>query len=399
MDPIRNPYAPGAGTPPPELAGRDEIRGTALVALQRAMIGRPGKSIIMVGLRGVGKTVLLDRILDEAEARGVRALRIEAPEDRSLPSMLAPQLRSAMLRLSAGGAAGELARRALRGLAGFVRALKVKYQDIEVGLDFEPEPGLADNGDLESDLQDLLEVVGRAAKAAGACVALFVDELQYVRQEELAALIIALHRAAQRQLPVTMVGAGLPQLRGRMGKAKSYAERLFEFPEIGVLSDEDARLAIAKPAADEGVSIDDDALDAIVTRTQRYPYFLQEWGKHVWDAAERSPITAAVVDAASEWAIAALDASFFLVRFDRLTPAEKRYLRAMAELGTGPYRSGEIARELATRVTSVAPLRGQLINKGMIWSPSHGDTAFTVPMFDEFMRRIIPGDDWRVTRT
>ncbi len=399
MDPIRNPYTPGAGTPPPELAGRNEIRSTALVALQRAMIGRPGKSIIMVGLRGVGKTVLLDRILDDAEARGVRALRIEAPEDRSLPSMLAPQLRSAMLRLSAGGAAGELARLALRGLAGFVRALKVKYQDIEVGLDFEPEPGLADNGDLESDLQDLFEVVGRAAKAAGACVALFVDELQYVRQEELAALIIALHRAAQRQLPVTMVGAGLPQLRGRMGKAKSYAERLFEFPEIGVLSDEDARLAIAKPAADEGVAIDDDALDAIVTRTQRYPYFLQEWGKHVWDAAERSPITAAVIDEASEWAIAALDASFFLVRFDRLTPAEKRYLRAMSELGTGPYRSGEIARELGTLVTSVAPLRGQLINKGMIWSPSHGDTAFTVPMFDEFMRRIIPGDDWRATRT
>ncbi len=399
MDPIRNPYTPGAGTPPPELAGRDEIRSTALVALQRAMIGRPGKSIIMVGLRGVGKTVLLDRILDDAEARGVRALRIEAPEDRSLPSMLAPQLRSAMLRLSAGGAAGELARRALRGLAGFVRALKVKYQDIEVGLEYEPEPGLADNGDLESDLQDLFEVVGRAAKAAGACVALFVDELQYVRQEELAALIIALHRAAQRQLPVTMVGAGLPQLRGRMGKAKSYAERLFEFPEIGVLSDEDARRAIAKPAAEEGVAIDDDALDAIVTRTQRYPYFLQEWGKHVWDAAERSPITAAVVDAASEWAIAALDASFFLVRFDRLTPAEKRYLRAMSELGTGPYRSGEIARELGTLVTSVAPLRGQLINKGMIWSPSHGDTAFTVPMFDEFMRRIIPGDDWRTART
>jgi hypothetical protein len=340
VDPIRNPYAPGAGTPPPELAGRDEIRSTALIALQRAKIGRPGKSIIMVGLRGVGKTVLLDRILDDAEAIGVRALRIEAPENRSLPSMLAPQLRSAMLRLSAGGTAGELARRALRGLAGFVRALKFKYRDIEVGLDFEPEPGLADNGDLESDLQDLLEVVGTAAKAAEACVALFVDELQYVKQEELAALIIALHRVSQRQLPVTMVGAGLPQVRGRMGKAKSYAERLFEFPEIGALSDEDAKLAIAKPAADEGVAIDEDALDAIVTRTQRYPYFLQEWGKHVWDAAERSPITASIVETASEHAIAALDASFFLVRFDRLTPTEKRYLRAMSELGSGPYRSG-----------------------------------------------------------
>ena len=256
MDPIRNPYAPGAGTPPPELAGRDEIRSTALIALQRAKIGRPGKSIIMVGLRGVGKTVLLDRILNDAEAIGVRALRIEAPENRSLPSMLAPQLRSAMLRLSAGGTAGELARRALRGLAGFVRALKFKYRDIEVGLDFAPEPGLADNGAIWNRTCRICWRSSTAAKAAEACVALLVDELHYVKQEELAALIIALHRVSQRQLPVTMVGAGLPQVRGRMGKAKSYAERLFEFPEIGALSDEDAKLAIAKPAADEGVAID-----------------------------------------------------------------------------------------------------------------------------------------------
>ena len=392
MDPILNPYAPGAGTPPPELAGRDDIRESARIGLERARIGRPSKSVIMVGLRGVGKTVLLDRILTDAECGDIFALRIEAPENRSLPSILAPQLRTALLRLSNREAAKQLAQRALRGLAGFVGALKVKYQDIEVGLDFEPEPGLADNGDLESDLQDLFEAVGAAAKADGTCVALFVDEIQYVREDQLAALITALHRTSQRQLPVVMVGAGLPQVRGRLGKAKSYAERLFDFPEVGALSDDDARRAIAKPARDEGVEILPDALDAIVAKTKGYPYFLQEWGKHVWDVAERSPITVADVEVASKQTIAALDESFFLVRFDRLTPSEKKYLRAMSQLGDGPHRSGDIADVVGRRVESLAPTRAQLINKGMIWSPSHGDTAFTVPMFDEFMRRIMPED-------
>ena len=395
MDPIRNPYAPGAGTHPPELAGRDELRETARIGLERTKIGRPAKSLMMVGLRGVGKTVLLDVIREEAEASGIYALRIEAPENRSLPSILAPQLRTALLKLSNREAAKRLAQRALAGLAGFVRALKVKYGDIEVGLDFDPEPGLADNGDLETDLSELFEAVGQAARADAACLALFVDELQYVKEDELAALITALHRTSQRQLPVVMFGAGLPQVRGRMGKAKSYAERLFEFPEIGALSFEDARLAIAKPANDEGVEIEPLALDAIVSQTRCYPYFLQEWGKHVWDVTERSPITISSVEVASKQAMAALDESFFLVRFDRLTPSEKRYVRAMAQLGAGPHRSGDIAHELGRQVSSLAPIRNQLINKGMIWSPSHGDTGFTVPMFDEFMVRIMPGDEWR----
>ena len=397
MDPIRNPYAPGAGTPPPELAGRDEIRETARIALERARIGRASKSLLMVGLRGVGKTVLLDRIREDADARGIYALGIEASESRSLPSILAPHLRTALLKLSNREAARHLAQRGLRALAGLVGALKVKYQDIEVGLDFDPEPGLADNGDLETDLQDLLETVGAAAEAEGTCVAFCVDELQYVKEDELAALIMALHRAAQRRRPVIMLGAGLPQLRGNMGRAKSYAERLFEFPEIGVLSDHDARRAIAKPAQAEGVTIADEALDAIIDQTRCYPYFLQEWGKHVWDVAERSPITADDVAVASQLATATLDESFFLVRFDRLTLAEKRYVRAMAQLGAGPHRSGDIAGELNRTVSSLGPTRSHLINKGMIWSPGHGDTAFTVPMFDEFMIRIMPGDDWRAS--
>ncbi len=395
MDPIRNPYTPGAGTPPPELAGRDVLREQVRVALERVRLGRPTKSVLIVGLRGVGKTVLLDRMRDDAEASGIQTLRIEAPEGRSLPAILAPELRRSLLRLSRNAQAAELARRALRGLAGFAGALKVKYQDIEVGLDFEPEPGLADNGDLELDLQDLLEAAGQAAKVAGTALAIFIDELQYVEEEQLAALITTLHRSAQRRLPVVLVGAGLPQLRGRMGRAKSYAERLFDFPEVGALTQEDARIAIARPAEAESVQIDDDALDRIVEATHGYPYFLQEWGKHAWDTADDSPITRADVDQGSVTAIAALDESFFRVRFDRLTPSEKRYLRAMAELGPGPHRSGAIADVLNREVTSLGPTRNNLISKGMIWSPSHGDTAFTVPLFDEFMQRIMPGDEWK----
>lgn len=395
MDPIKNPYAPGAGTPPPELAGRDELRETVRIALERVRAGRPTKSILMVGLRGVGKTVLLDKLRDDAAASGMETIRVEAPENRSLPAILAPQLRQALLRLSRNEQAKELAQRALRGLAGFAKALKVKYQDIEVGMDFEPEPGLADNGDLEHDLQALLEVSGAAAKKAGTALVMFVDELQYVDEEQLASLITALHRSAQRSLPVVLVGAGLPQLPGKMGRAKSYAERLFDFPQIGPLSVEAARLAIYKPAADQGINVNEDALDQIIKETRGYPYFLQEWGKHSWDVATSSPITLKDVKQATTSAIAALDDSFFRVRFDRLTPLEKRYLRAMSDIGAGPHRSGDIAEKLGRGVTSLGPTRSQLIVKGMIWSPSHGDTAFTVPLFDAFMKRIMPGDEWR----
>jgi GTPase SAR1 family protein len=395
MDPIINPFAPGAGTPPPELAGRDTLRETVRVAIERVRRGLPTKSILMVGQRGVGKTVLLDRMREDAEQAGIQTLRVEAPENRSLPAMLAPQLRQSLLSLSRNENAKDLAQRALRALAGFAKALKVKYQDIEVGFDFEPEPGLADNGDLEHDLQALLEAAGAAAQRAETAIVMFVDELQYVGEEELAVLITALHRTAQRRLPVVMVGAGLPQLRGRTGRAKSYVERLFDFPEIGALPPEDAELAIAKPARDAGVDVTPAALDRIVSETRGYPYFLQEWGKHSWDAAKESPITEMDVESASTLAVAALDESFFRVRFDRLTPGEKRYIRAMAELGKGPHRSGDIAEQLGRAVTSLGPTRNNLIAKGMIWSPSHGDTAFTVPLFDEFMRRIMPGDDWR----
>ena len=396
MNPVTNPFAPGAGSPPPELAGRDELRETVRVAVERTRAGRSARSVLMVGLRGVGKTVLLDRMRDDAEVTGVHTIRIEAPEDRSLPALLAPQLRIALLRLSKTEQAKDLAIRGLRALAGFAKGLKVTYGDIEVGLDYDAEAGLADNGDLEHDLQALLESAGAAAKAASTALVIFIDELQYVPEAQLAALITAMHRCAQRQVPVLLVGAGLPQLRGRMGDAKSYAERLFEFPEIGPLSTEAATKAITKPIEAEGAEITAGAVQKILADTRCYPYFLQEWGQRSWEAAGASPIETDDVERATTTAVAALDESFFRVRFDRLTPQEKRYLRAMAELGPGPHRSGAIADCLKREVSSLGPVRSSLIVKGMIWSPSHGDTAFTVPLFDEFMRRIMPGDEWRV---
>ena len=396
MNRLENPYAPGAGTPPPELAGRDALRETARISLERIRRGRSEKSLLLIGLRGVGKTVLLERIRQDAEATGIHTVRVEAPESRSLPALLAPHLRQALIRLSRVESSKALAQRGLNVLAGFARALKIKYGDIEVGIDLPGEAGTADNGDLELDLAPLLEVVGEAARGGSTAITIFIDELQYVEEDQLAALISALHHSAQRQLPVCLIGAGLPQLRGRMGRAKSYAERLFEFSEVGPLSNEAATQAIEKPAAAAGVHFEQAALDELVRQTQGYPYFLQEWGKHTWDVASKTPIVLQDVHDATTATLTALDESFFRVRFDRLTPQEKRYLRAMAELGPGPHRSGDVADALSKKVTALGPARNKLIAKGMIWSPSHGDTAFTVPLFDEFMRRIMPGDDWRM---
>jgi hypothetical protein len=390
MDPRRNPYAPGAGTPPPELAGRDELIERAAIAIDRIRAGRPARGFIFYGLRGVGKTVLLNRIRTGAEARGITTVAIESPEDRSLPAMLGPALRSTLLRLSTVSAVKSKVQRALRALAGFAKAAKVKYEDVEFSLDFDPEQGTADSGDLEADLIDLLRVVGEAAAERDTAVVLFIDELQYVPEAQLAALITALHRAAQAQLPVAMIAAGLPQLVGQSGRAKSYAERLFEFVPLGPLPPDAAHDALVLPAREEEAAFEDGAIAEVLRQTQGYPYFLQEWGKHCWDLADASPITRADAERATVAALAELDASFFRVRFDRLTPTEKRYVRAMAELGPGPHRSGDIAALLGRPVTTVAPTRNGLIAKGMIYSPAHGDTAFTVPLFDGFLKRTLP---------
>jgi hypothetical protein len=395
VSPIDNPYSPGAGAPPPELAGRDDVREQVHVAIMRVARGNSAQNILLVGLRGVGKTVLLDRMRTDAEAGGIHTIRVESPERKSLPALLAPQLRVALLRLSKVKLASDLSARGLRALAGFSKALKIKYRDIEVGIDLAPEAGLADSGDLEQDLQALMESAGAAAKAAKTALILFIDEMQYVAADELAALIATLHRVSQQSLPVLLVGAGLPQLRAKMGHAKSYSERLFAYPQIDALPAGAAAAALAIPAGRVNVEYEAAAIERIVQQTRGYPYFLQEWGAHAWDVAMASPITEDDVDKASEIAVAKLDESFFRVRFDRLTPAERRYMRAMAELGPGPHRSGDIAECLKREVTSLGPTRSSLIAKGMIWSPAHGDTAFTVPLFDEFMRRTMSGGDWR----
>jgi AAA+ ATPase superfamily predicted ATPase len=390
MDPRKNPYAPVAVYPPPELAGRDEIIERAAIALDRIRDRRAARSVILYGLRGVGKTVLLNKIRLDAEARRIATVWIEAPEERSLPSILVPAVRASLLKLSRGETIRAGLASALKALGSFAKALKFKYEDIEVGLDFEFERGIADSGDLEMDLADLFTAVGDAAVERQTAVVLFIDELQYVPEEQLAALISALHRVSQNQLPITMIAAGLPQLVGQTGRAKSYAERLFEFVPIDRLEVDAARAALCKPAEREGVRFTEEAVAEILDRTKGYPYFLQEWGKHSWDIADTSPVERSDAEGATAAALADLDASFFRVRFDRLTPAEKRYMRAMADLGPGPHRSGDIAERLGKKVSTVAPLRNSLITKGMIYSPAHGDTAFTVPLFDGFMKRTMP---------
>ena len=390
MDPRTNPYAPGAGTVPPELAGRSEVIEKAAIALDRCRNGLAARGLLLVGLRGVGKTVLLTRISQETEARNFVVVSIDTPENRSLPALLIPALRTALLKLNRMSAVGDLGKRALRVLGGFVGAMKVKYQDIEFGLDLGSEPGVADSGDLEHDLVALFTEVGRAAKEKKTAFGLLIDEIQYIKEAEFAALIMALHKCTQNQLPVMLIGAGLPQLVGQAGRAKSYAERLFEYPQIGPLSKEATREALLAPAAKLGVEYEEAAIEEIYQQTQGYPYFLQEWGKYSWQCAEHSPILRSDVLSATELAIAELDTSFFRVRFDRLTPSEKRYLRAMAEIGATSQRSGDISSLLKREVQSVAPVRASLIAKGMIYSPSHGENSFTVPLFDGYLKRVMP---------
>jgi hypothetical protein len=392
MDPRRNPFAPGAGSRPPELAGREDVLETVAIALDRIRSGRHAQSMILLGLRGVGKTVLLNAMRRAAEGEGILSVPIEAPEGQSLPAMLVPALRTAMLKLDRGQAAMTLAKRGLGALARFVKAFKLSYGELEASLEL-GEIGVADNGDLEADLIDLIDLAGAAAGERKTALVLFIDELQYVPERELAALITALHRARQNDRPITLVAAGLPQLAGQMGKAKSYAERLFLFTSIGPLGDAAAASAIVHPIEAEECAIEAAAVAKILAVTEGYPYFLQEWGKQCWDAADACPITAADVDLAHPTAIAALDDSFFRVRFDRLTPSEKRYLRGMADLGEGPFASTAIADHIGRKPSSFGPVRASLIAKGMIYTPGYGDTAFTVPMFGAFMRRAMPVAD------
>jgi hypothetical protein len=390
MDPIKNPFAPGAGSPPPELVGREPILEQARILLGRVKVKKPEKSLLLTGLRGVGKTVLLNEIERMAKSADYRTILIEAHEDKPLGPLLAPHLRQVFYDLNRLAGAGDKVKRGLAVLKGFLNGIKVSVGDIEIGLDIEPERGAADSGDLEVDLPNLFLAVGEAAEERRTAVALLIDEVQYFNHKELGALIMAMHRVQQRQLPLVLLGAGLPILPGLAGESKSYAERLFSFPDIAALSEADAAKALYEPALAAGVVFETPALAEVFRLTQGYPYFLQEWGYQCWNLAPASPITLAIAQAASAEAIPRLDRNFFRVRFDRLTPSEKNFLRAMAHLGPGAQRSGDIAHTLGVKVTSLGPVRAKLIRKGMIYSPAYGDIAFTVPLFDEFMRRAIP---------
>jgi hypothetical protein len=352
--------------------------------------------MILVGLRGVGKTVLLNRIQSIAEEAGYRALLVEAHESKSLPSLLIPSLRQVLFSLDTMEKVSEKVKRGFRVLRSFVGGLKgrAKIGELEVELGISPEKGAADSGDLESDLSELFAAVAEAAADRGKAVAICIDELQYLSEAELSALIMALHRVAQKALPLVMAGAGLPQIVGLAGKSKSYAERLFDFPAVGALTTSDATNALQAPVQKQGARFSDKAIGEILKVTQGYPYFLQQWGYEAWDVAAGPVIELRDVKKATARSIDELDQSFFRVRFDRLTPREKDYLRALAELGSGPQRSGDIAQLFGVKVQSVAPLRAGLLKKGMIYSPSHGDTAFTVPLFGEFMLRVMPAAEF-----
>lgn len=388
MDPVRNPFGPGAGMPPPALVGREELLTSFSVTLARARAGRPVKSLLATGLRGVGKTVLLNRFDRIAQDAGLQVAFMEASDDGSFVTLLANRIRRIILELDRLGALSEAAKRAMRVFKSFT--VRFGAEGLAFAIDVDPERGQADSGDLASDLQDLFVAVGAAAKDRNTGVLIAIDELQYLDERELGALIMAVHRTSQLELPVVIVGAGLPSLPALAGDAKSYAERLFDFPQVDRLAPPDAAQAIVEPAHREGVGFTAEAVARIVAVTRGYPYFIQEWAYQVWNEAPVSPITLADVERAEPRVIAHLDESFFRVRFDRLTPKERRYLRAMAELGPGPHRSGDIADKYGAKVESLAPMRSTLIHKGMIYSPAHGDTAFTVPLFDEFMRRAMP---------
>lgn len=391
MDPIRNPFSPGAGTPPPELVGRNSLLTQASTALGRIQIGNPAKGMILIGLRGVGKTVLLYEIRSRAEAAGYRAIMIEAPEDKTLQELLVPPLRQMLLSLDSMAELSEKVKRGLRVLKSFISSAKLKYGEVELSID--PEVGAADSGDLEADLGNLFIAIGEALADRSSAIAICIDELQYLSQKELSALIMAIHQVSQRKLPIVLFAAGLPQTVALAGKSKSYAERLFDFPKVGPLSPDDAEEALQGPVLKEGITFTGDALKEIVRVTEGYPYFLQQWGYEAWNAATTSPIDLGKVTAATSSAIKNLDESFFRVRFDRLTPREKEYMRALATRGSFPQRSGDVADLLGIPVTSAASIRNNLIRKGMIYSPAHGDTAFTVPLFDQYLLRVMP--DWK----
>lgn len=387
MDPVVNPFSPGAGTPPPELAGRDAIFEEARILLARVRARRAVQSFIMTGLRGVGKTVVLSEIKRMAYNAGVMPVAVEAAEEKTLGALLVAPLKKVLFEFDRMQGTKDKVKRGLVALRNFIGTLKIEIGDF--GLGIEPQHGFADSGDLEYDLGELFSCVAEAAADKERGVIVLVDELQYLPEHELSALIMAMHRMQQDSLPLAFVGAGLPILPGLAGNAKSYAERLFRFPEVGALSCEDSIRAIRTPFAVANVCIEESATKRIYKIAHGYPYFLQEWGYQLWNAVEESPIKVDDVERVYDKVLARLDSSFFRVRMERLTKSEKEFLYAMAEVEAkeSAVKIADVARCLNLSVGALGPRRSSLIKKGMIYSPSHGNLAFSVPLFGDYLQR------------
>ena len=387
MDPRTNPYTPNAGAPPPALVGRDaELEGFEIL-LERLRRGYAEQSMLITGLRGVGKTVLLGAFESRARASGWVTVTAEITKNEDFGPRMGGMVRRALFQVAPKSSWTEKLRNAAAALKSF--SLTVRSDgSVTAGLDIDPLEGTADSGNLGDDLTDLLVLLGEAAQDSETGIAFLVDEVQFLRAAEFEALIAGLHRTVQRQLPITLVGAGLPQLPRLAGEAKSYAERLFTFPRIGRLSAPQAEAALAEPAAELGVRFEPDAIDVIVDYTEGFPYFVQEYGKIVWDLApDGEPIGERVAREAQRSVEAKLDESFFRVRAERTTELELRYLRAMAELGPGEHTAGEVAAVMGRGSTQLGPTRARLIDKGLVYTTGHGRGAFTVPQFDRYLRR------------
>jgi hypothetical protein len=389
MDPRRNPYTPNAGARPPLLVGRDDQLSTFDVLLARLQNGYTEQSMIITGLRGVGKTVLLGEFREKAEDLEWVAVEAEITKHLDFGVRLAQLARRALLHVAPKARWKERARRAVAVLKSFTLTVSSEGA-LTAGLDVEPLSGFADSGELGDDLSDLFVALGEAAADHDTGIVFLFDEIQFLAPQQLEALIAALHRTVQRALPVTLVGAGLPQIPRLAGEAKSYAERLFKFPYIGSLERPQAVEALVGPARALGAEFAPDAVDAIVAFTEGYPYFLQEYGKIVWDEAGSSPVTLDAVKAVRPLVEAKLDGGFFKVRAQRVTQFELRYLRAMAQLGARPQKASDVARALGRTSEQVAPTRSRLIDKGLLYTPGYGLAAFTVPQFDRYLLRTYP---------
>lgn len=387
MDPRKNPFSPGAGTKPPALVGRDAQIESFGILLERLERGYSEQSMIITGLRGVGKTVLLDVFREKAESRDWATIEWEIEKNTLFGSKLSSHVRRALLQLAPKARWTNRILKAAAVLKSFTLTFNPDGA-VTAGLDVEALSGLGDSGAITEDLTDLFVALGEAAKEQDTGVVFLLDEIQYLKADELEAIISALHKCARRRLPITLVGAGLPQIPRLAGEAKSYSERLFHFPTIGELDHgADARDALTLPAKALGIFFSPEAVDFVVEYTQGYPYFLQEYGKFIWDEASDSPISLEIAQQVQPLVEAKLDESFFRVRADRTTELELRYLFAMAELGPLPHRASEVARRLGRTTEQAGPIRSRLIDKGLLYTPGHGYAAFTVPQFDQYMLR------------